>query len=345
MAWSSAYGDRAVVDGVSLAVAAGRDRRAARAERRGQDDDRRDRRGVSAGGRAGRARVLGARPAPGGRALRARVGLMLQGGGIDLRARPRETLRQYAAFHADPRDPDELLDLVGLRDAADTRYRRLSGGERQRLGLALALVGRPEVLLLDEPTAGMDPEGRAATRRIVAEPAGAGSRSSSRATTSPTSSGSRTGSRSWSTAGSSRIRTSGRPTSASARPSRCRSPPDRRRYGVRATVPSPRGRAARRGRAGRRGTPRTGGGSRAAAPACRTPPPWSISPTRARSARPPRRGSAPRTRTRRRPPADSPRRSRRSSSCPPRSVRAGRRPRRDGPRARHRRRPRDRRTA
>ena len=94
---------------------------------------------------------------------------MLQGGGIDMRARPRETLRQYASFHADPRDPDELLDLVGLRGVADTRYRRLSGGERQRLGLALALVGRPEVVLLDEPTAGMDPEGRAATRRIVAD--------------------------------------------------------------------------------------------------------------------------------------------------------------------------------
>ncbi len=117
----------------------------------------------------GSARVLGLDPAAGGRELRARVGLMLQGGGIDMRARPRETLRQYAAFHADARDPEELLDLVGLRDAADTRYRRLSGGERQRLGLALALVGRPEVVVLDEPTAGMDPEGRAATRRIVAD--------------------------------------------------------------------------------------------------------------------------------------------------------------------------------
>ena len=71
---------------------------------------------------------------------------MLQGGGIDPRARPRETLRQYGRFHADPRDADELLDLVGLRAVARTRYRRLSGGERQRLGLALALVGRPEVV-------------------------------------------------------------------------------------------------------------------------------------------------------------------------------------------------------
>jgi ABC-2 type transport system ATP-binding protein len=94
---------------------------------------------------------------------------MLQNGGIDPRAQPRETLLQYGRFHEDPRDADELLDLVGLRAGARTRYRRLSGGERQRLGLALALVGRPEVVILDEPTAGMDPEARATTRAIVAD--------------------------------------------------------------------------------------------------------------------------------------------------------------------------------
>jgi ABC-2 type transport system ATP-binding protein len=117
----------------------------------------------------GTVRVLGVDPASGGSGLRARVGLMLQGGGIDPRAQPRETLVQYGRFHADPRGADELLDLVGLRARARTRYRRLSGGERQRLGLALALVGRPEVLVLDEPTAGMDPEARVATRAIVAD--------------------------------------------------------------------------------------------------------------------------------------------------------------------------------
>ena len=118
---------------------------------------------------AGGVRVLGDDPATGGPRLRARVGLMLQDGGVDPRATPRETLAQYGRFHDDPRPPDELLELVGLRAVARTRYRRLSGGERQRLGLALALVGRPEVLVLDEPTAGMDPEGRAATRAIVTD--------------------------------------------------------------------------------------------------------------------------------------------------------------------------------
>lgn len=123
---------------------------------------------------AGAIRVLGSDPAAGGADHRARVGLMLQDGGIDPRATPREALAQYGAFHADPRRPDELLELVGLEGVAGTRYRRLSGGERQRIGLALALVGRPEVLILDEPTAGMDPEGRAATRAIIAEQRAAG---------------------------------------------------------------------------------------------------------------------------------------------------------------------------
>ena len=123
---------------------------------------------------AGTVRVLGEDPARGGRSLLARVGLMLQSGGIDLRARPLETIEQYAGFHDGPRDPDELLDVLGLRAVAATPFRRLSGGERQRLAFALALVGRPEVLILDEPTAGMDPEARAVVRAIVAEQRTAG---------------------------------------------------------------------------------------------------------------------------------------------------------------------------
>jgi ABC-2 type transport system ATP-binding protein len=117
----------------------------------------------------GEVRVLGLHPRRDGAALRTRIGLMLQGGGIYPQARPGEILRLFARFYADPRDPDELLDLVGLRDAAGTRYRVLSGGQRQRLGLALALVGRPELVVLDEPTAGMDPAAKAATRALIAD--------------------------------------------------------------------------------------------------------------------------------------------------------------------------------
>ncbi|MGH2474497.1 MAG: ABC transporter ATP-binding protein, partial [Candidatus Limnocylindrales bacterium] len=112
---------------------------------------------------AGTVEVLGSDPWRAARRHRARVGLMIQSGGFDIRTRPLETIRQYAGFHADPLDPADLLDHVGLTAVARTPYRRLSGGERQRLALAVALVGRPEVLVLDEPTAGMDPEARAAT--------------------------------------------------------------------------------------------------------------------------------------------------------------------------------------
>jgi ABC-2 type transport system ATP-binding protein len=116
---------------------------------------------------AGTVRVLDEDPVDGGPALRARVGLMLQGGGLDPRSTPRDVLRLYAAFHAGGREPEALLAEVGLASAAATRVRRLSGGERQRLALALALVGEPEVLLLDEPTAGMDPEAKRSTRALV----------------------------------------------------------------------------------------------------------------------------------------------------------------------------------
>ena len=118
----------------------------------------------------GSVNVLGADPARASREHRARVGLMLQGGGgVDPRMTAGEVVRLYARFHARPRDPDELLRLVGLADAASrTRYRRLSGGERQRVALAVALVGRPDLAILDEPTAGMDVEARAATRELLA---------------------------------------------------------------------------------------------------------------------------------------------------------------------------------
>ena len=117
---------------------------------------------------AGTVRVLGLDPAREGRALRPRIGLMLQEGGVDPRSTPREVLRLHARLFRDPEDPDALLADAGLEPVAATRYRRLSGGERQRLALALALLGRPELLVLDEPTAGMDPAAKQATRERIA---------------------------------------------------------------------------------------------------------------------------------------------------------------------------------
>ena len=100
---------------------------------------------------------------------------MLQGGGgVDPRMTVREAIDLHGRFHRDARDTGELLASVGLERAARTRSRRLSGGERQRLGLALALVGRPELLILDEPTAGLDIEARGDVRNLLAELRGAG---------------------------------------------------------------------------------------------------------------------------------------------------------------------------
>ena len=116
----------------------------------------------------GTVRVLGLDPVADGRALRPRLGLMLQEGGVDPRSTPREVLRLHAHLFRDPEDPDRLLAEAGLEPVSGTRYRRLSGGEKQRLALALALLGRPELLVLDEPTAGMDPAAKQATRERIA---------------------------------------------------------------------------------------------------------------------------------------------------------------------------------
>lgn len=92
---------------------------------------------------------------------------MLQEGGVYPGATAAEMLRLLHAFYRTPRPPGELLDLVGLSERAGTLYRRLSGGEKQRLSLAMALVGNPRLVFLDEPTAGMDPSARRTTWAII----------------------------------------------------------------------------------------------------------------------------------------------------------------------------------
>ena len=123
----------------------------------------------------GTVRVLGFDPVADREQVVGHVGVMLQGGGAYPAANPRELVHLYARFYAEPRDPAEILELVGLTGRlADAKVRGLSGGERQRLSLALALVGRPTVLCLDEPTAGMDPQARRTTKELIAELTGGG---------------------------------------------------------------------------------------------------------------------------------------------------------------------------
>jgi ABC-2 type transport system ATP-binding protein len=117
----------------------------------------------------GEVRVLGLDPETDHRALTRRIGVMLQRGGVYPAMAPREALRLFASFYENPEDPDDLLARMGLEAVARRPWRRLSGGEQQRLSLALALVGRPEVAFLDEPTAGVDPQGRLAIRRVIAD--------------------------------------------------------------------------------------------------------------------------------------------------------------------------------
>ena len=92
---------------------------------------------------------------------------MLQQGGLFPQITPREALRLFAAFYPDSEDPEALLDHMELREVARTRFRQLSGGQKQRLRLGLALVGRPQLVFLDEPTAAMDPQARRNTWRII----------------------------------------------------------------------------------------------------------------------------------------------------------------------------------
>jgi ABC-2 type transport system ATP-binding protein len=117
---------------------------------------------------AGTVRVLGLDPVRDGRALRPRVGVMLQSGGIPTSARAADYLKVMARFYATPLDPAMLIEALGLTESARTPFRRLSGGQQQRLALAAAIIGRPELVFLDEPTAGLDPQARRATWDLIA---------------------------------------------------------------------------------------------------------------------------------------------------------------------------------
>ncbi len=117
----------------------------------------------------GEVRVLGLDPRADAAALRPRVGVMLQDGGLPSGARAGEVLHHVAAMYARPRDVDELVERLGIGSFVRTTVRRLSGGQRQRLALAAAVVGRPEVVFLDEPSAGMDPQSRLAVWELVRE--------------------------------------------------------------------------------------------------------------------------------------------------------------------------------
>jgi ABC-2 type transport system ATP-binding protein len=117
---------------------------------------------------AGQASVLGMDPASGGRELRERIGIVLQETGHNPDLSVRETVRQFAGYYRRPLEVDEVVELVGLEEAADRRVRALSGGQRRRLDVALALVGDPELVFLDEPTTGFDPAARRQAWEVIA---------------------------------------------------------------------------------------------------------------------------------------------------------------------------------
>jgi ABC-2 type transport system ATP-binding protein len=115
----------------------------------------------------GEVSVLGHDPARRALELRRRIGIVLQSGGIYSYVTPREALAHWAGFYPRPRDVEEVLALTGLLERADMRVRRLSGGQLRRLDLALALIGDPELIFLDEPTTGFDPAARRAAWDVV----------------------------------------------------------------------------------------------------------------------------------------------------------------------------------
>jgi len=109
---------------------------------------------------AGTVEVLGTDPQKAGTAWREQIGVMLQSSSLYPNLTVRESLRVFAGFYSKPRDPEEVVQLVGLTEKSDVRVRKLSGGQQRRLDLGIALIGDPQVIFLDEPTTGFDPGAR-----------------------------------------------------------------------------------------------------------------------------------------------------------------------------------------
>ncbi|MBB2934926.1 ABC-2 type transport system ATP-binding protein [Amycolatopsis bartoniae] len=122
----------------------------------------------------GTAEVLGEDPGTAGRDWRARIGIVLQTATDAAQLTVAESVHHFARYYADPRDPDEVIERVGLTDKARTRVRALSGGQRRRLDVALGIIGRPQLVFLDEPTTGFDPEARRRFWALIRALAGEG---------------------------------------------------------------------------------------------------------------------------------------------------------------------------
>ena len=123
---------------------------------------------------AGEVAVLGVDPGHGDSAWRSRIGIVLQGTGEFDDLNVNEVVHHFASFYPNPRDPDEVIEQVGLAAKARSRTHALSGGQKRRLDVALGVVGRPELLFLDEPTTGFDPEARIEFWELIAELAKSG---------------------------------------------------------------------------------------------------------------------------------------------------------------------------
>jgi ABC-2 type transport system ATP-binding protein len=160
------YGDRAAVDGVDLDVHTGEVFALLGPNGAGKTTTveilegyrRRD---------VGEVAVLGTDPAQGGLDWRARLGIVLQSSVENAELTVAEMVSHFARYYPDPRDPDEVIEAVGLQDKRKARTRALSGGQRRRLDVALGIVGRPELLFLDEPTTGFDPQARRSFWELV----------------------------------------------------------------------------------------------------------------------------------------------------------------------------------